>query len=115
MPPKKKTRITRATTPAQKNRSQRTARNLLTREEPILYSIGTVNVQPQTQAVQPHETASTQVPRLVDDAVTCATTISLDQRGDVCNVFETPPLVESVNALMSCNMAHAFKFKIIHS
>nr|XP_022319647.1 uncharacterized protein LOC111122285 isoform X2 [Crassostrea virginica] len=78
MPPKKKPQITRALTPAPKNRSKRTARN----QEPILDSIGTVNVQAQTQAVQSPETASTQVPHQVDDVVTCATTSSLDQRGD---------------------------------
>ncbi|XP_078335128.1 uncharacterized protein LOC111112582 isoform X5 [Crassostrea virginica] len=78
MPPKKKPRITRATTPAPKNRSKRTARN----QEPILDSIGTVNVQAQTQAVQTPETAATQVPHQVGDVVTCATTSSLDQRGD---------------------------------
>ena len=111
MPPKKKPRITRATTPAPKNRSKRTARN----QEPILDSIGTVNVQAQTQAVQTPETAATQVPHQVGDVVTCATTSSLDQRGDAGNVFETPPLVESVNALMSCNISHALKSKIINS
>ena len=111
MHPKKKPRITRATTPAPKNRSKRTARN----QEPILDSIGTVNVQAQTQAVQTPETAATQVPHQVVDVVTCATTSSLDQRGDAGNVFETPPSVESVNALMSCNISHALKSKIINS
>ena len=53
MPPLNKPHITRATTPAPKNRSKRTGRNLLTREEPVFDSIGTVNVQAQTQAVHP--------------------------------------------------------------
>ena len=81
----------------------------------MLDSIDMVNVQAQTQAVQPSETASTQVLHQVDDAVTCATTSSLDQRGDAGNVIETPPLVESVNAIMSCNIYHALKSKIINS
>ena len=64
-------------------------------------SIGTVNVHAQTQAIQSPETSSTHVPHQVDDVVTFAITSSLDQRGDAGNVFETPPLVESFNALMS--------------